>query len=303
MKSISPNHTINRRDIVVKTVLLSFVLLMIPLGVESQQLSVTEKGETLETIKLNQYELPFLNSYFLDNAKLTPLLDRLDGKIHKDPVNAKLNKKGEIVHEKPGISLDRQKFQALFQKSFYLGEPTKIEIPKKEIYPRVDTELLAEIKEKKIGHYVTFFKKNNQERSHNIKLSAAAINNFVVFPGETFSFNKVVGERTKERGYKRAPVIVKGEIAEDIGGGICQVSSTLYNAVSLKGIKIVERYSHSRSVPYVPPGRDATVSWWGPDFVFKNMYNQPVLIRAKSVDGQMDIGIFSSNAVELYAGD
>src|SRR5699024_8549970 len=97
---------------------------------------------------------------------------------------------------------------------------------------------------------------------------------------ETFSFNNVVGKRTKEKGYKKAPVIVKGELAEDIGGGICQVSSTLFNAVNLQGIEIVERYSHSREVPYVPPGKDATVSWWGPDFVFKNRYSHPVLIRA-----------------------
>src|SRR5699024_7644450 len=106
------------------------------------------------------------------------------------------------------------------------------------------------------GSYVTYFKETNKERSHNIRLSTEAINNHVVFPNDEFSFNEVVGERTKEKGYMKAPVIVKGELSEDIGGGICQVSSTLFNAVDLKGIQTVERYSHSRSVPYVPQGQD-----------------------------------------------
>ncbi|WP_052350123.1 VanW family protein [Virgibacillus sp. SK37] len=173
----------------------------------------------------------------------------------------------------------------------------------KKIYPRIDRSLLEEIRGKELGNYVTYYKENNKERSHNISLAANAINNYVLFPGETFSFNKVVGERTKEKGYKRAPVIVKGELAEDIGGGICQVSSTLFNAVDLKGIQIVERYAHSREVPYVPPGKDATVSWWGPDFVFKNMYNQPILIRASSKNGKMNIRVYSSESATYFKGN
>ena len=154
------------------------------------------------------------------------------------------------------------------------------------VFPRVDGELLAEIKEKPIGHYVTYYNARNRNRSHNIRLAAAAINNTVLFPGETFSFNAVVGKRTKEKGYLQAPIIVRGELAEGIGGGICQVSSTLFNATDRAGLYIVKRYSHSRNVPYVRPGRDATVSWDGPDFVFQNRYNQPILIRAQAVPGK-----------------
>lgn len=273
---------------------------MTPIEPQPYQLTVKDQGEVVEKIELDQYDLHYVDSLFINQAKLTDLLDRIDKKISKPAKNAKLDKSGEIVKEIPGVTLDRHKFEQAFLASFYYGEPTSIEIATNQTFPRIDSELLAEIKEKEIGHYVTQFKQNNKERSHNIDLATEAINNHVVFPGETFSFNKVVGERTKEKGYKRAPVIVKGELAEDIGGGICQVSSTLFNAVDLKGIQIVERYSHSRSVPYVPPGRDATVSWWGPDFSFRNMYNHPVLIRAKSKGGRMDISIFSSNAVELH---
>ncbi|MCQ6512826.1 VanW family protein, partial [Vibrio parahaemolyticus] len=96
------------------------------------------------------------------------------------------------------------------------------------------------------GEYVTFFSSNNKERNNNIYLAANAINNYVLFPGETFSFNKVVGERSAGKGYLPATVIVKGEYSEDLGGGICQVSSTLFNAVDNAGLKVVKRYSHSK---------------------------------------------------------
>ena len=127
-----------------------------------------------------------------------------------------------------------------------------MDIPVRTVYPRVDSEVLANIRTQMLGHYVTYFNSRNKERSHNIFLAAEAINNQVVFPGETFSFNQIVGKRTKEKGYLSAPIIVRGELAEGIGGGICQVSSTLFNAVDRSGLHILQRYSHSKRVPYVP---------------------------------------------------
>ncbi|MBT2216261.1 hypothetical protein F3157_19005 [Virgibacillus dakarensis] len=281
-----------------KSIIFSFLLAISPLAIIPNELTVTDQGKIVTTVTRDHYAVPFLDGPFIGKERLNLMFDTIEQKISKSPVNAKLDDQGEIIKEEPGFTLDRQKFNVQFRKFFYHGEPTKIEVPKKPVYPRIDSELLADIREKKIGSYVTHFKPGNKERSHNIELASDAINNYVLFPGETFSFNKVVGKRTKEKGYMRAPVIVKGELAEDIGGGICQVSSTLYNAVNLVGIKIVERYSHSRSVPYVPPGRDATVSWYGPDFVFKNDYNQPILIRAKARNGKMMINIYSSETVE-----
>lgn len=275
-----------------KILLISLFLLMAPLEAEAvaDHLIVKQDEEQVYTIDRHTYAF----FYFINEAKLGQLLDELNEKVYQKPIDAKLNDKGEIISGKPGKTLDRQAFHLAFRKFIHQGEPTEIEIPVKSIYPRVDSELLSEIREKEIGSYTTYFQKNNKERTHNIKLAAAAIDSHVVFPGETFSFNKIVGKRTKEKGYKQAPVIVKGELAEDIGGGICQTSSTLYNAVDLEGIEIVERYSHSRSVPYVPPGRDATVSWWGPDFSFKNKLPQPILIRAKATGGKMKIDVYTS---------
>src|SRR5699024_8276448 len=143
-----------------------------------------------------------------------------------------------------GIRLDREEFLTSFLKYFYGGKSTTIEIPKLIYYPRVSSELLAEISVNRIGHYTTYYDENNVERSHNILLSTLAINNHVIFPGEAFSFNKVVGERTKEKGYQKAPVIVKGELAEDIGGGYVKLFIIFLMLFVLKEFKWWEVHFH-----------------------------------------------------------
>lgn len=279
--------------------IMSFFLLVMPfeLSIKPNNLTIVDNDQTIKTVEREEYLHHYIGTPFIHEKKVKQLMKKIKAEIYEPPLNAKLNEKGEIVEEQTGLTLNQTKFHRLFLQYIYNGKPTKIYIPKTKVYPRVDSELLANISENRLHFYETYYNESNEERSHNIFLSTAAINNHVVFPGEEFSFNKVVGQRTGEKGYMKAPVIVEGEFSEDIGGGICQVSSTLYNAVHLKGIEIVERYSHSRSVPYVPPGKDATVSWWGPDFVFKNNYNQPLLIYAHAKNGIISIGIYSAEDV------
>lgn len=95
-------------------------------------------------------------------------------------------------------------------------------------------------------------------------------------PGETFSYNQVVGQRTKAAGFKEAPAYLNGKVVQEYGGGICQVSSTLYNAVLYANLEITERTNHGFKPSYVKPGLDATVSWGGPDFKFTNNRNYPI---------------------------
>jgi vancomycin resistance protein YoaR len=122
---------------------------------------------------------------------------------------------------------------------------------------------------------------NDSNRVHNIKLSLASINKTVLLPGETFSFHGTIGDSTNGKlGYKPATVIIGKEFATDYGGGICQVSSTLYNAVARAKLRVVERYSHSLPVDYVPKGQDATVSYPDLDFKFMNNSDSPVRIEA-----------------------
>ncbi|QTC42500.1 VanW family protein [Bacillus sp. V3] len=246
----------------------------------------------------NVIDEPLLNPAITEN-----LMEDIQKKVSVPPQDAYLDEHNHIVEHENGYTLHRGKFQKQLIEALFSKGTASIDVPLQVIYPRVDSELLSSIRDKKIGQYVTYFNQRNVERSHNISLAVKEVDNTVVFPGETFSFNKVVGKRTREKGYKKAPVIVRGELSEDIGGGICQVSSTLFNAVDLAGVEIMERYHHSKRVPYVPKGRDATVSWYGPDFIFRNIYNQPLLIRAKIYGGQLIVSIYSSESILVKKRD
>lgn len=276
-----------------------FALLFVSHTVEvpAENLSINSKGETLSVVNRSAFMLPVPMQPFYNLKSLENLENQVANQIKKEPVNAGLDPYGNILPEKLGAVLNRNAFKEQFYQYFYSSGPAKLEVPILSTYPRVDSELISHIRTDMIGYYVTYYNYRNPERSHNISLATTAINNSVIFPGETFSFNKIVGKRTKEKGYLSAPVIVKGELTEGIGGGICQVSSTLYNAVDRSGMEILERYSHSKRVPYVPSGRDATVSWYGPDFSFRNGYNQPILIRAVANQGKMIVMVYSSDLI------
>jgi vancomycin resistance protein YoaR len=274
------------------------ILLLVQQMHPQDQLNITKDGEIVSSINRTQLTFSYPGLPIIDDQKLTRLLDQLDRQFSIAPENASISQSGSIIPEKVGYMVHRQKFTELFYASYFNNNYSQIEIPMLSIYPKVDSELLGNIRSKRIGRYVTSFNSGNKTRTNNIKLAVKAINNYVIFPGETFSFNRVVGKRTAAKGYLRAPVIVRGEFSEDIGGGICQVSSTLFNAVDNAGLKIIQRFSHSRKVPYIPPGRDATVSWYGPDFVFKNKYNQPVLIQAKTLGHFLVIKLYSSDVIE-----
>ncbi|MEH7076762.1 VanW family protein [Neobacillus drentensis] len=266
-------------------------------GIPPDHLTITKDGHTITTIKREDFTLPQPGPPLINTNKYNKFLDNLDKQFSNSPINASLDQNGMIQSEQTGTRIHRQAFTEQFYAYLFSSRKAKLELPFLTVYPKVDSELLSDIRSMRIGRYVTSYNPRNKKRSNNIQLAATAINNHVVFPGETFSFNRVVGKRTAAKGYLRAPVIVKGEFSEDIGGGICQVSSTLYNAVDNAGMKIVERFSHSRKVPYIPPGRDATVSWYGPDFEFKNNYNQPILIRARTLGHLLIIKIYSSENI------
>jgi vancomycin resistance protein YoaR len=277
------------------------LLLLVQQTTTPDSLIITQNGQTIESIERESLSLPFTGVSLVDTNNFHQFIEKIDQKVTQAPTNAKLDEHGQIIPEKVGYKLYHQKFTEQFYTYFYGNGSHKIEVPLLVVHPKVDSEILANIRVQKIGEYVTFFNSYNQNRSKNIALAVEAIDNYVVFPGETFSFNRVVGRRTKEKGYLSAKVIVKGEFSEGIGGGICQVSSTLFNAIDRAGLKITERFSHSRSVPYVPPGRDATVSWYGPDFQFENKYNQPILIKANAHAGVVRISVYSSDLIDFKA--
>ncbi|MDP4084144.1 MAG: VanW family protein [Bacillota bacterium] len=273
-----------------------FLLIQNTYGTDS--LMITANGQPVTTVNRSDYSMAHIGLPIIDPEKYNLLLEKLDRLVYKEPRDAYIDKKGNILPEKVGYQLYKKAFLEKFYSYFFNNGPSYLEIPLLAVYPRVDSEVLADISSKRIGRYITSFNAQNKTRSNNIRLAVEAINNSVIFPGESFSFNQVVGKRTEKKGYLRAPVIIRGELSQDIGGGICQVSSTLFNAVDNAGLQIIQRFSHSREVPYIPKGRDATVSWYGPDFVFKNKYNQPILIQAKTLGNKLIIKIFSSDVIE-----
>ena len=136
-------------------------------------------------------------------------------------------------------------------------------------------------------------------RISNVKLASAAFNGVVLNSGDVFSYNETVGQRTTAKGYKPAPAYVKGETVDEIGGGVCQPSSTLYYACLLANMEITERYAHRYIPAYITRGMDATVSWGGPDYKFTNNTKYPVKIVAKYDKGYLTVQLWGTRTDDL----
>lgn len=147
-----------------------------------------------------------------------------------------------------------------------------------------------------ISSYTTSFSPSKAS-AININLAADAINGQLLMPGETFSFNEIVGNTTLDKGYVYAPVIVNSEFTQGIGGGICQVSSTLYNTILLAGLNATERRPHSKPSSYVPLGQDSTIDWGTIDFKFENTLDYPLYISAFTDNGNLHIRLYSNKAL------
>jgi len=167
-----------------------------------------------------------------------------------------------------------------------------------EIIPVIErireTPSSADLREVKdlIGDYTTYFNPKERGRTTNIRLSAEALNGQLVPPGGIFSFNLVVGERVSEKGYMPADIYVDNTVVKGLGGGVCQTSSTLYQAVRQANLEIVERHRHTLPVDYVPPQGDATVAYGLLDFRFRNDTSSYVLISAETGKNYLRIRLF-----------
>lgn len=195
-----------------------------------------------------------------------------------------------IIPEKAGYKLD-------FEKTL---EQTRQELGRGNLYVAASGQTLqqnitsADLEKINtlVGEYTTVFDVNALNRSYNIALASATVNGAILRPGEIFSLNKRLGPRLAETGYLMAPVFIDDDLALDIGGGICQVATTLYNAVIVADLPVVERYTHPQPVNYAPPGRDATIAGDYLDFKFSNNMNTPLYISSLVEGGSLTISIF-----------
>lgn len=148
------------------------------------------------------------------------------------------------------------------------------------------------------AEFTTDYSKSSAERKSNIALAAKALDNTFVDVKAEFSFNDTVGERSSKRGYKDAKIIVKGKFVEGVGGGVCQVSTTLYNAAILAGLRITEHHAHSLAVSYVEPSFDAMVNSGYADLKFANSTNNFIIIKTKADGEKLTVRIFGEKMTE-----
>ncbi|NLU53120.1 MAG: hypothetical protein GXX10_09710 [Clostridiaceae bacterium] len=239
--------------------------------------------------------------------KLPPSLDfdTTFNTLNKEPVDAQFIKTSRTTYEiKPhemGRRIDRDKLMEIlnYVENRQTQEYEEIILPVEFINPQLtDEELNSRLFRDTLASYRTYFRtdtENNINRSINIELAAKSIDGTILLPGEEFSFNKIVGPRTPQKGYKTAHIFVEGQIRDGTGGGVCQVSTTLYNAVLRSNLEVLERHNHMFTVGYVPLGLDAAVSYGYADLVFRNNTGHPMIIKAKVSNNTLDIKIVSTN--------
>jgi len=198
-----------------------------------------------------------------------------------------------ILPSRVGAGIDTERAYRWIRKVTASREYRRVPLLMRPIRPKITTEWAkASGIVRRLATYTTTFDSGATARVNNIHLLASQLNNTFVKPGGVFSFNRTIGPRTAEKGYQEAPAIVGGELVPSVGGGVCQVGTTIFNAVFFSGLEVVERHNHSFYISHYPDGRDATVSWDGPDFRFKNDTPAWVLIKAMWGDGYVTVSLY-----------
>lgn len=204
---------------------------------------------------------------------------------------------GYVYEGTPGYTLTTETALAYLDGAEY-GQ--FIQIPMEEVLPNhTAEELLAVLFRDTLGSYSTAYA-NNENRTTNLRLACQAINGTVINAGETFSFNGVVGERTEAKGYKKATVYIGTDSVGEVGGGICQVASTIYNAALYADLEVTNRAPHTFIVSYTDGGLDATVYYGSQDFCFRNNTEYPVRVDASVSNGKVNISIVGTKTDDHY---
>lgn len=218
---------------------------------------------------------------------------------NKDARNAHIDRAtGEIV---PGVLGIKVNVEETVKRVLKAQKNTKVKLVFEKYPPKYGKDDIKDLT-KELGSYVTGVG-GTEERYNNVQLATKSINYFILFPGDIFSFNKTVGPRTEDRGYRPAPIMNEGGTFLGPGGGVCQVSSTLYNAVLNSRLKVVERHKHARPVGYVPPDRDATVDFAWLDFKFQNNTDNPIIIRGVAENRSLRFWINGPNVQKEQGED
>ncbi len=278
--------------------------------IENDKLIITKGKEGLkintedliEKIKRN-FEEPFLNEEYIEIPVINKTPEEIDiEKIHeevyKEVQDAYYTKDPFTIHpEVEGIDFNLEEAKKLLEEDKEQYEITLTITKPKVTTSQIGSEAFPDL----VGTCTTRYDASKKDRSTNLIIACQKINDKVIMPGETFSYNKALGERTPAAGYKNAAVYENGKVVDGIGGGICQISSTLYNAVLKANLGIVERRNHQFVTSYIPAGQDATVVYGMTDFRFKNTRKYAVKIKASCSNGIATVSIYGIKEENEYS--
>ena len=239
-------------------------------------------------------------AFSYDEDKLRNFEEKVIDEVNKQPVNASIEIVGDKIQvepEKDGINVDIDTLDSKIREALngIINSEDEINVEAEVSKAKITAEDLSKIKDV-MGSFSTSYGTSAPGRSHNIELATQSINGTIVMPGDTFSFNEVVGPRTVETGYQEAGTYVGNKVEPGIGGGICQVSTTLYRAVMRANIRSTERTNHSMAVGYALPGLDATVSYGYLDYKFTNTYDFPIYIQGYTAGKVVTYNIYGDSS-------
>ncbi|WP_168190172.1 VanW family protein [Caloramator sp. E03] len=254
--------------------------------------------KTIKRYKLKNDNYDIKLQFVADTSVISKEIKTISKKINTDPIDAKitLTTSGfKVTPDKNGKKVDEKKLEDLIKASIKpTGGQENINVPVNIVEANIKAEMLSKI-DTKISSFTTKFNLGDVNRSGNIKVASSYVNGAVVMPGEVFSMNKTLGPRSEAKGYKEAPVIINGTHVPGLAGGICQVTTTVYNAALLANFPILERRPHQLRVGYVPAGRDATISGDVIDMKFKNTNKYPIYIKSTVNGGSITVTIYGAN--------
>lgn len=243
----------------------------------------------------------------VDNRRMAKTIGKIAKRVnrpHKDARLTTVNDRLTVTQDSYGIKVNEKLALGTIVTGLKSGNRI-VSLPIEADRPDVTTADAAGM-DTLLARFTTPFNPGKRGRTHNLRLAATAIDGVITRPGAEFAYNATVGPRVVERGFREAVIFVRGRMEPGVGGGICQVSSTLYNVVLIAGLNVVERHTHSRTVPYVTAGRDATVAFGLQDFRFKNPFKTSVGILTHLGVSHLTIDIYGSSAdkknIEIFTG-
>lgn len=263
----------------------------------NKELGTIQKYKALK----NPEKKDFAISFEYNNEAISSMVSAMAEEINQAPVDATIRKSGsnfEVTDHVVGKELDVQALLDEINNKVKDSKEGNIDVTGtiNEEVPNKTKEKLATVSTL-VASASTTFGTNDASRATNIAIGAQTLNGILLMPGESFSFNTVVGDTTPDKGYQEGGVYVGDKLEKGYGGGICQVSSTLHNAVLRAGILPDQRTNHSMTVGYVPLGLDATIAYGYLDYVFTNPYDYPIYLEGYAYNGKLTFNIYSDPSV------